>query len=204
MSKAHKKPFRFDVKKLGQRKEYKVKNKMKYIHANFAVKKLKDINKQIIIDSKLSLAEKKLLEDALYIIDRSKNVILKVILEKLKELNSYCISYKFKKILGNIIRKNRNKFNNIYFSIKKQFNTFYIRRENFKDCMIEYLTKNKKNTQGFWTCHAFMVKDNDNYENKIKKNLCPNSSLKVSKIDDMLNNYKSLEEILLEKEKKLN
>ena len=161
MSKAHKKPFRFDVRKLGQRKEYKFKNKIKYIHANFGVKKLKDINKQIIIDSKLQLAEKKLLEDALYIIDRSKNVILKVILEKLKELNSYRISYKFKKILGNIIRRNRNKFNNIYFSIKKQFNTFYIRRENFKECMIEYLTKNKKNTQGFWTCHAFMIKDND-------------------------------------------
>ena len=58
MSKAHKKPFRFDVKKLGQRKEYKVKNKMKYIHANFAVRNLKEINKKIIIDSKLSLAEK--------------------------------------------------------------------------------------------------------------------------------------------------
>ena len=202
MSKAHKKPFRFDVRKLGKRKEYKFKNKIKYIHANFAVKKLKEINKQIIIDSKLSLSEKKLLEDALYIIDRSKNVILKVILENLKELNSYRISYKFKKILGNIIRRNRNKFNNIYFSIKKKFNTFYIRRENFKECMIDYLTKNKKNTQGFWTCHAFMIKDNDNYENKIKKNLCPNSSLKVSKIDDMLNNYKSLEEILLEKEDK--
>ena len=34
--------------------------------------------------------------------------------------------------------------------------------------MIEYLTKNKKYSR-FWTCHAFMIKDDDNYENKIKK-----------------------------------
>ena len=62
MSKPYRKPFKFDMNKLVKKTEYKFKNKIKYIHANFAIKQLEEYNKQIIVNSKLQLAEKNYLK----------------------------------------------------------------------------------------------------------------------------------------------
>ena len=192
--------FKFDSNKLGKRKEYKVKHKINYIHAKYALELFEKYNKEIINKYKVSLDEKKVLLDVLAIIDHNIKITNIKLLEYIKEVNSTPITRILTKHINHILKLDKYKIKKIYDDIRNKFTTFYIYRENFKESIVDYMNKNKKNKKGFWTCHAFIMKDDDNYENKIKKNLCPDSNLKVSKIDDMLNSYKSIDQILLAKE----
>lgn len=193
--------FKFDSNKLGKKKDNKIKHKLNHIHAKYAIELYSKYNKDIIAKYKLNLDEKKLLLDSLNIIDTNYNININKLYILIKDVSSINISKNIKKILQSCLKTNKFKINKIYYEIKKKFNTFYIYSENFHEAIVEYMNKNKGNKKGYWTCHAFITKDDDNYENKIKKNLCPDSNLKVSKIDDMLNHYKSTEQILLEKDK---